>query len=116
MKASHTLLVGALVLSALITGCTRNIPMPWETQNLLDPNRVAVRQPLEIPPDLNVLPGSPEAGKVLNPGESATAPAASSPDDNASSASAILFGSPRPEPVAPLGRDRQERLPHWMEK
>ncbi|NGZ28992.1 MAG: DUF3035 domain-containing protein [Magnetococcales bacterium] len=90
----------------LVAGCSNNITMPWDV-NMLDPGRVQTREPLEMPPDLNVLP-TPD-----NPSGEALPQAKAPP---AQSANAILFNSsPRPVVSKPLpGRNQKESLPGWM--
>ncbi|MBF0162821.1 MAG: hypothetical protein HQL88_11110, partial [Magnetococcales bacterium] len=62
---------GALLLG----GCSGKLALPWES-NLLDPARIATREPLEIPPDLNKLPSAEPAKKPVNtPAVSWTDPA-----------------------------------------
>ncbi|GAB0056665.1 hypothetical protein SIID45300_00973 [Candidatus Magnetaquicoccaceae bacterium FCR-1] len=103
--------VALAALLMLLSGCSSNFTMPWE-QNMLDPSRIATREPLEIPPDLNTLPTNdpPEepAGRVgdRRAGKDDSAPA---------SARSILFKGQEPAREAkPLGRDEQERLPGWL--
>ncbi|MBF0417053.1 MAG: hypothetical protein HQL86_02250 [Magnetococcales bacterium] len=99
-------------LLALLSGCSSNISLPWE-QNLLDPSRIATREPLEIPPDIDTLPGNdPPEEPAGRPGERH---AGSTDDGTPGSARSILFKTPEPKREAkPLGRDQQERLPGWL--
>ncbi|MBF0262536.1 MAG: hypothetical protein HQL97_11980 [Magnetococcales bacterium] len=98
-------------LLMLLSGCSSNFTMPWE-QNMLDPSRIATREPLEIPPDLDTLPTNdpPEepAGRL---GDRRAGADSGTPG----SARSILFKTQAPTREAkPLGRDEQERLPGWL--
>lgn len=102
MKKLQALLPVAL----LVAGCSSNFTMPWEA-NLLDPARIQTREPLELPPDLNVLP-TPD-----NPaGEALSQPKA----PPAQSATTILFNAPtgRRGSPQPLTRNEKEKLPDWI--
>ncbi|MBF0272452.1 MAG: hypothetical protein HQL98_10350 [Magnetococcales bacterium] len=101
-----------LALAAVLplAGCSSNFTLPWE-DNMLDPGRVATREPLEIPPDLNVLPGKETQEDDDNR-------IAASPRNDSSaptSARSILFKTPEARQESkPLTRDQQERLPGWL--
>lgn len=80
----------------LVSGCTSQFAFPWET-NPLDPSRIATREPLEVPPDLEILP-QPTAGERSD-----------------ASAGNILFGNPVPRQGEEGDRHQPERLPTWMD-
>lgn len=93
------MLVGVALSLLMVSGCSSVVRMPWEKEPL-DANRIATREPLEIPPDLRALP-VPETDR---------------PDSTPQDARAILFGSPaRSEKVTPLGRNEKETLPDWIQ-
>ncbi|MBF0190428.1 MAG: hypothetical protein HQL99_04680 [Magnetococcales bacterium] len=111
MRKLNRFVPPVLAFSALLSlaGCSSNFALPWE-DNMLDPSRVATREPLEIPPDLNVLPGQEpreeEENRMVTPGTDGSAPA---------SARSILFKTPENRQESkPLTRDQQERLPGWI--
>ncbi|MBF0342574.1 MAG: hypothetical protein HQL95_16650, partial [Magnetococcales bacterium] len=95
MKKSHGFLVPAMGIMAigLLAGCSSNFTLPWD-DNALDPSKVATREPLEIPPDLDVLPGN-EPPEDL-PGRPGARDRAADPRDDGSPSSArsILFKTP----------------------
>ncbi|MBF0627135.1 MAG: hypothetical protein HQL91_02840 [Magnetococcales bacterium] len=101
----------ALLALLPLAGCSSNFVLPWEV-NQLDPSQVATREPLEIPPDLDVLPSreapdEPGVGRITAPRDE-VAPL---------SARSILFKTPAGKAdneVKPLGREEQERLPGWL--
>ncbi|NGZ06290.1 MAG: hypothetical protein G8237_08030 [Magnetococcales bacterium] len=109
-KTSASLLPLLAVLALLpLAGCSSNFTLPWE-QNQLDPSRIATREPLEIPPDLHILPGQ-EPPEEQSGGRMAR----SREDGTPSSARSILFKTPESKQESkPLGRDEQERLPGWL--
>ncbi|MBF0179978.1 MAG: hypothetical protein HQM03_08140 [Magnetococcales bacterium] len=110
MKKS-ILSAGLILGLCSLAGCS-NISWPWEDA-FLDPGRIVTREPLEIPPDLNVLPGNEPPEDVRGtPGGQTAAPSGPVP----TSASQILFKTPPRQESKPLGRDEQERLPSWMPK
>ncbi|MBF0284964.1 MAG: hypothetical protein HQL51_10955 [Magnetococcales bacterium] len=88
----------------LLAGCSTNFKMPWE-ENRLDPSRVHTYEPLEVPPDLEVLPDP------ANPADQSQTYRGGTPGGTASS---ILFNTPAPQPTAPLTRNQKEKLPEWM--
>ncbi|HIJ85294.1 MAG: hypothetical protein HW380_1856 [Magnetococcales bacterium] len=106
-----TLLVG----SGLLGGCSSSVTLPWE-KDLLDPGRVATREPLEIPPDLSELPG-PEAKQQdasldawVNPYPSAEG------GRGASGNQKLPFEIPTvSEEKGGLSRNENDKLPAWME-
>ncbi|MEO5345250.1 MAG: hypothetical protein H7834_02590 [Magnetococcus sp. YQC-9] len=106
-------LVASGFLLAMLTGCSSNFTLPWE-QNMLDPSRIATREPLEIPPDINTLPtNDPPEDLPGRLGERRTG--ARDDDSTPGSARSILFKTPEPKKdPKPLGRDEQERLPSWL--
>lgn len=83
MKRILLITLGTVTL--LASGCSANFQMPWD-KNLLDPGRIATREPLEIPPDLNTLP-PPEKGGPMPRG-------ASKEVGRGENATTILFGKP----------------------
>ncbi|MBF0142765.1 MAG: hypothetical protein HQL59_04810 [Magnetococcales bacterium] len=101
--------------STLASGCSSNFKLPWEA-DYLDPSRVATREPLEVPPDLDQLPAPPtpsgEGSKKSQQEESSPADASSR-----ESAAGILFGTPASAPrnnPAPRSDREQESLPEWI--
>lgn len=99
-----------LSLSLLLTaGCSGSMALPWDDA-LLDPGRIATREPLEIPPDLNTLPTEKRAyeGSELTWTNPNNAPA----DDDAGTS--LLLPLPSVQEEAPLDRNEKERLPRWM--
>ena len=111
------------ILATLLGGCSNTIGLPWESP-FLDPGRVATREPLEIPPDLSVLP---PAGRTQKPqGKVAKLPWERSGSSTSGSGHAGQKTSPQtsanlpfpiPESVddSSISRDTQEKLPAWME-
>ena len=118
----------------LLGGCSSNTAFPWQ-DNFLDPGRVATREPLEIPPDLDVLPPlQGEQAKKQPPTQQPQAPARLPWQAMPNPATDILnpggrmtttIGSThsQPAPVADkqgtaggLSRTEQEQLPAWMKK
>ncbi|MBF0428294.1 MAG: hypothetical protein HQL94_05175 [Magnetococcales bacterium] len=92
----------------LLAGCSSKFVMPWE-KDQLDPSRIATREPLEIPPDLDVLPTN-------EPPEDTVGTRQSDRDTLPASARSILFKTqekPQTE-KPPLNRDEQEKLPNWL--
>ena len=91
----------------LLASCSTHIRFPWEADPL-DPSRVETREPLEVPPDLWVLPqpGDEELDTVRSRKKEAT---------QYESADAILFGASQAIDPAPLDRDKKEILPGWMD-
>ncbi|MEO5376643.1 MAG: DUF3035 domain-containing protein [Magnetococcus sp. DMHC-6] len=96
------------VLVAFSTGCSSNFNLPWEN-NLLDPSRVPTREPLEIPPDFNVLPIPGKEGQLIEEKTSTTPESKQVP-----SANSILFNAPKRTEKEPLTRNEKEQLPDWM--
>lgn len=90
------LLGGWLAVLLLTTGCTSQLQLPWE-KNSLDASRIATREPLEVPPNLEILPP----------------PTSSRPQE--SSAGNILFGNPVPQQGESPDRYQKEKLPNWMD-
>ncbi|MEO5338955.1 MAG: hypothetical protein H7837_00350 [Magnetococcus sp. MYC-9] len=111
-------------LTLCLTGCSGNISLPWES-NLLDPARIATREPLEIPPDLHKLPptGTGKAAdsrsKLPWTDPSLTQRPTGKEGSKASASSqSIHLPSQIPENKddPSLSRTEQEKLPAWMEK
>ncbi|MBF0460501.1 MAG: hypothetical protein HQL87_03815 [Magnetococcales bacterium] len=109
----------------LLGGCSSNISLPWET-NFLDPSRVATREPLEIPPDLNTLP---PAETAKDPGSTAKVPwtdpalaqknggkADGKTAGNSNQTIHLPSQLPGNSDDASASRNEQEKLPSWMGK
>lgn len=114
MNKSSRLLVSLSCAVGLLSlaGCSSKFTMPWE-KDMLDPSRIATKEPLEIPPDLDVLPGN-------EPPEQQRAGAGGTGERDEAvpgSARSILFNTPQPRGEdRPLGRDEKEQLPGWLGK
>ncbi len=89
----HLLVVCILCLPLL--GCSGQFRLPWE-EDPLDASRIITREPLEVPPDLDVLPTPVTEGDrtVLKHASEPVPPTAAE----------ILFGSPAP--ARPAGARR----------
>ena len=87
--------------AAILLGGCSDIPIPWG-DNFLDPGRIATREPLEIPPDLDHLP--PAAGKETSPQTDKQDPSVLLP----------FQIPPERQDDASLSRTKKERLPDWM--
>ncbi|MBF0124156.1 MAG: hypothetical protein HQL60_02325 [Magnetococcales bacterium] len=86
-----------LLVLMLSAGCSGHFRMPWESDPF-DPSRIATREPLEIPPDLDRLPV---------PGVSEDDPDRSltrARDIGSTTAGQILFGAPKPAPAPAPGK------------
>lgn len=109
-KSIGLLFLGLVVIGVLpMAGCSNNFVMPWES-NTLDPSRIPTREPLEVPPDMDTLPGK-------EPPEESQLRGRSSKDvkeDVPTSASTILFKTPQIPEEKPLTREEKERLPNWL--
>ncbi|MEO5331685.1 MAG: DUF3035 domain-containing protein [Magnetococcus sp. YQC-5] len=117
-KSSGSVLSVLLVCTFAVlsmAGCSSNFTLPWE-ENLLDPSRIATREPLEIPPDLNLLPGTEPQEEMQAKGTGAKYQDTRQDDGQPTSARAILFKTPQAREEKPLSRDEQERLPSWLER
>ncbi|MEO5362122.1 MAG: DUF3035 domain-containing protein [Magnetococcus sp. DMHC-8] len=128
----HTLCWLYATSTLCLAGCSSNISLPWES-NLLDPARIATREPLEIPPDLNTLPSSgtareqDRARKVLwtdpsmaqpGSGKAAGKSAGSAAGKTAAGSDLTIHlptHSPENKDAPALSRTEQEKLPAWME-
>ena len=107
---------GALLLG----GCSNKLSLPWEN-NLLDPARIATREPLEIPPDLNTLPPPGAAKKPalshtipwINPAQ-APKSGGNSPKERAQTIHLPPQSTENTDDTS-LSRNEQEKLPAWME-
>ncbi|MBF0185802.1 MAG: hypothetical protein HQM06_15645 [Magnetococcales bacterium] len=112
MKTTFRWFIAASAL--LLNSCSSNFTLPWDS-NLLDPARVATREPLEIPPDLHKLPSPDDARRGVDartPGWTDPARAQSSKSSRSSS-----FQLPAPVAIQDDGvasRNEQEKLPSWM--
>jgi hypothetical protein len=95
-----------VVCTFLTVGCSSQIRLPWDSDPL-DADRVMTVEPLEIPPDLDVLP---------TPGQAKHAAQNTVPDPTVTSAANILFDAPRRVESKPLTRNEREKLPDWMTK
>ncbi|MBF0135289.1 MAG: DUF3035 domain-containing protein [Magnetococcus sp. DMHC-1] len=115
-----------LALALLLTGCSGKFRLPWEN-DMPDINRIATREPLEIPPDLDLLPplpGSAGTGagtmdaKSRSGGESQpkTAGTDTLTQDVPPTAGNILFGTRVAKQTDPVSRDQKEKLPGWIKK
>lgn len=113
---NHKLYCLCAAATLFLGGCSGNLALPWES-NLLDPSRIATREPLEIPPDLNSLPptgaskGSSSIPKVPWTDPSLAQKKAGS-DQTIHLPTQILEN----KDDAALSRTEQEKLPAWMEK
>lgn len=102
--ASWIVLASAL---PLLTACSHKIRLPWE-EDPLDPSNVQVSEPLQMPPDLWVLPQpGDEEKKEVRVKQQKT--------EKYDTAGAILFGKPKAVDLPDLGRDASESLPEWMD-
>ena len=103
---------GGLLLAALLLGgCSGKLSLPWE-EALLDPGRIATREPLEIPPDLNRLPTEGARPDADSPASAWIEPTVT--DDGQSSIDIPLV-VPEQADDAALSRDEKEELPSWMD-
>ena len=110
-------------LTLLLGGCSGNISLPWES-NLLDPARIATREPLEIPPDLNALPptggtqerNSPRKVPWTDPSLAPKTTGKTGDKSAGDSTIRLPFQIPENKDDASLSRTEQEKLPAWMEK
>ncbi|MEO5350230.1 MAG: DUF3035 domain-containing protein [Magnetococcus sp. YQC-3] len=112
-------------LTLLLGGCSGNLTLPWES-NLLDPSRIATREPLEIPPDLNALPPTEGAADRNTPRKitwtdpsAAPKPTGKAGDKSAGNSNSTIrlpIQNPENKDDASLSRTEQEKLPAWMEK
>ncbi|MBF0400656.1 MAG: hypothetical protein HQL90_07795 [Magnetococcales bacterium] len=101
-------------LTLLLGGCSGNMNLPWES-NFLDPARVATREPLEIPPDLNRLPPV-DGAKAQAKGGNLPWNDTSARKTSGSSGSTIHLPPPTENTDnGSLSRNQQEKLPSWME-
>lgn len=83
-------------------GCSQKFQLPWE-KDMLDPGRVATREPLEIPPDLQTLPPAETTGTGVRRGRS-----------GGDSATSILFQEGKGEKrVEQRGQERAP-MPDWV--
>ena len=87
-----------------LTGCSNlSTSLPW-SDNSLDPGRIATREPLEIPPDLTVLPEVGDATKT--------------PAKEEKQEIRMPWEASAPSPESPgkeaLSRNHPEKLPDWM--
>ena len=115
--------------SLFLAGCSSlSATVPW-MDNDLDPSRVATREPLEIPPDLTVLPKvdattKPPAQKekqesllpwkVFAPSKATPTRQKTVVSPRHSSSEALPFPIPEIPGDEIPSRDRQEELPDWM--
>jgi hypothetical protein len=99
----------------LLSSCSSNFSLPWDT-NLLDPARVATREPLEIPPDLHKLPSPDDARRSVDRGSPAWTDPARAQSSKSSRSSSLQL--PAPVPVntdeSAFSRSGQEKLPSWL--
>ncbi|MBF0310108.1 MAG: hypothetical protein HQL56_11330 [Magnetococcales bacterium] len=70
MTSRHLFL--AVVLATLVGGCSSTFRMPWEDSSL-EVNRIATREPLEVPPDLYSLPQAGESPAAEESSKSSSA-------------------------------------------
>ncbi|MBF0153297.1 MAG: DUF3035 domain-containing protein [Magnetococcales bacterium] len=120
--------LSCLAMALMLAGCSGKFHLPWDS-DLPDINRIATREPLEIPPDLDLLPplpgsrsesadtlpgsggGSQTGGAVAQAGiGTGASPAVDVPPTAAN----ILFGTKVAKKVDPVSRDQKEKLPVWM--
>ncbi len=97
-----------LFLAMPLAGCSNTITLPWET-NALDPSRIATREPLDIPPDMDRLPGQESATDRQTMSQESSDPSLPT------SARTILFNTPQAQEQKPLNRNEQEQLPDWLD-
>ena len=45
-----------IAMTILLAGCSNTTTLPWEDAPLLDPGNIRTQAPLQVPPDLDVLP------------------------------------------------------------
>ena len=111
-------------VAILLGGCSSNMTMPW-SDKFLDPGRIATREPLEIPPDLDVLPsantqkdtddaiGMPwnNSSRAKDNKQNRGKPSASTPNTSVD----VPFNIPENQDDTSISRTKQEKLPAWME-
>ncbi len=98
-------------------GCSSSLTLPWDS-NLLDPSRVATREPLEIPPDLDTLPPTgnaqePEGTHKATWADPALTQKHSTKVDNKQTIHLPPSGVESQDDSA-AAREKQEKLPDWM--
>lgn len=122
MKKTVKHLCTTLMVAALLGGCSNTLALPWE-DNLLDPESIATQEPLEIPPDLDILP--PVQGKTKDRDKTIKQTTSEpesikwlSPDSTSEANRPIRvpFNIPKDLDDAPLPRTKTEQLPRWMGK
>ncbi|MBF0098481.1 MAG: hypothetical protein HQM04_17195 [Magnetococcales bacterium] len=113
MTYSLRYLVAASAL--LLTSCSGNFSLPWDT-NLLDPARVATREPLEIPPDLHKLPSPEDARRGVDSRSPAWTDPARAQSSKSSRSSSLQLPAPVPTNTdeGAISRNEQEKLPSWL--
>lgn len=106
-------------LTLLLGGCSGNLALPWES-NLLDPSRVATREPLEIPPDLHTLPPVEGTGKDRGGASLPWTDPSLARQSSGQSGGRQAIRLPGPvlenKDDPSLSRNQQEKLPAWMEQ
>ncbi|WP_130472017.1 hypothetical protein [Candidatus Magnetaquicoccus inordinatus] len=106
----------SLIASALLlNSCSSNFSLPWDA-NLLDPARVATREPLEIPPDLHKLPSPDDARRNVDARTPSWSDPARAPSSKSSRSSTVQLPAPVPlnQDDGISSRSEQEKLPSWM--
>ncbi|MBF0321709.1 MAG: DUF3035 domain-containing protein [Magnetococcales bacterium] len=113
-------------MTLMLTGCSGKFRLPWESDTP-DVSRIATREPLEIPPDLDLLPPLPGSGGTGSTttrsdhgegsrpvaGAVGTAAVSGAPDAT-QTAGSILFGTGSARKSEPVSRDQKEKLPGWI--
>lgn len=113
MRKSILSVLPVLSVVLPLAGCSSNLSLPWE-DNFLDPGRIATREPLEIPPDMNVLPGREPPEESLAKGSKVLLQESAQEASVPTSARSILFNTPQANEQKPLTREEQEHLPGWL--
>ena len=102
-KIVRLIALGGMMVA--LSGCSTKLKMPWDPDPL-DYSNVEIREPLRIPPDLDIIP---EPGK--DPAKQVEERYGIS---TAKTAGAILFGKPEWVENPEVQRTRQEELPNWI--
>lgn len=104
-------------------GCSSTVALPWEDK-FLDPGRIATQEPLEIPPDLSILPpvdAKEETNRLdrmpwNNPKASHNklSRRLKQAEPPANTSHPLPFQIPEKQDDASISRNKQEKLPAWM--